>query len=138
MIEEPSHETPRRLSILIVDDSAMMRVMIRRALILAAPDVDVSEAASGPDALEVMGTRRIDAVLTDINMPGMNGTQLLREIDRRGWHHVQRVVISTDGSDARRQEIGDLGVLAYIQKPVPPEAVRDLLSQIQESHHGAH
>jgi CheY-like chemotaxis protein len=138
MSEEPSPKPSRRLSILIVDDSAMMRVMIRRALTLAAPDVDVTEAESGPAALEVLGARAIDAVLTDINMPGMNGSQLLREIDKRGWHHVRRVVISTDGSDARREEIGDLGVMAYIQKPFPPEAVRDLLSQLQESHHGAH
>ena len=138
MIEAHSSEPQRRLSLLVVDDSAMMRVMIRRALLLAAPDVDVTEAACGPEALEVLAARQIDAVLTDINMPGMNGPQLLREIDKRGWHHVRRVVISTDGSDARREEIGDLGVMAYIQKPFPPEAVRDLLSQLQESHHGAH
>ena len=138
MIEAHSSEPQRRLSLLVVDDSAMMRVMIRRALTLAAPDCEVTEAANGFDALEVLGARTFDAVLTDINMPGMNGPQLLREIDKRGWHHVRRVVISTDGSDARREEIQDLGVMAYITKPFPPEVVRDLLERLQESDNGAH
>ena len=138
MIEAHSSAPPRRLSLLVVDDSAMMRVMIRRALTLADPDCEVTEAANGLDALEVLGARPFDAVLTDINMPGMNGPQLLREIDRRGWHHVRRVVISTDGSDARREEIRDLGVMAYITKPFPPEVVRDLLERLQECDHGDH
>ncbi len=121
-----------RLSILIVDDSTTMRLMIRRALAIAAPEADVSEAANGRDALGVLEARMVDAVFTDINMPDMTGPDLLREIDRRGWRHVRRVVISTDGSDARRQEMQDLDVLAYVTKPFAPEDMLDVLARLQQ------
>ncbi len=126
------------LSILIVDDSAMMRLMIRRALALAAPHAEISEAANGQDALAVLEARTVDAVFTDINMPLMTGPQLLREIDRRGWRHLRRVVISTDGSEARREEVRELDVLAYINKPFAPEDLLEVLARLQPDVHDAH
>ncbi len=126
------------LSILIVDDSAMMRLMIRRALALAAPHAQVSEAANGREALAVLETRAVDAVFTDINMPVMTGPQLLREIDRRGWSRLRRVIISTDGSEARREEVRDLDVLAYIDKPFAPEDMLDVLARLQPDADDAH
>ena len=124
---------PSELRILVVDDSAMMRAMIKRAITLTGVDVQFREAGNGRDALAVLERDPIDVVFTDINMPVMTGTELLREMTSRGWRHIQRVVVSTDGSDARRDEVRHLDVSLYINKPFAPEAVRDVLTQVSES-----
>lgn len=117
-------------TILIVDDSAMMRAMLKRAVRLAAEDVEIAEAANGRDALGVLESRPIDAVFTDINMPVMTGVELLREMTQRGYTDIRRVVVSTDGSDARREEVRDLNVNLYIKKPLAPEMIRDVLQEL--------
>ncbi|HXT71295.1 MAG TPA: response regulator [Vicinamibacterales bacterium] len=124
----------RALKILIVDDSAMMRALIKRAVKLTDLDIgELYEAENGRRALDVLDTRQVDAVLTDINMPEMNGVELLREIVRRGVTDLVKVVVSTDGSAARRDEVRDLGVTAYIDKPFAPEIIRDVLIQCHPS-----
>jgi two-component system, chemotaxis family, chemotaxis protein CheY len=121
------------LRILIVDDSATMRLMIRRAAERAGVPLEaVHEAGNGEHALSVLEHHPIDAVLTDINMPVMNGVELLRELSRRPeWRNVVRVIISTDGSRARQEEARALGVRVYLRKPVGPEAIRDAFTQIE-------
>jgi two-component system chemotaxis response regulator CheY len=120
------------LNLLIVDDSAVMRAMIRRvAELCGAPVGRIHEAANGAEALRVLETHPVDVLLTDINMPGMSGTELLREIDRRGaFPRLTRVIISTDGSAARRDEVRDLNVRLYIEKPFRPETMRDVLTTL--------
>lgn len=108
----------------------MMRAMIRRALRLSGANVLVSEASNGREALAILETERIDAVFTDINMPVMTGTELLREMTARGWDHIKRVVISTDGSAARRTEVRDLSVTHYLSKPFAPEMFRDVICEV--------
>lgn len=126
MTSDPS---PHPLRLLIVDDSAMMRVMIKRAVSLCdVPVGAIFEAGNGAEALTVLERESIDAVFTDINMPVMTGPELLREILQRGWTNLVRVIISTDGSAARRAEMHDLGVRLYVEKPFPPEVVRDVLT----------
>ncbi|MDP1569156.1 MAG: response regulator [Vicinamibacterales bacterium] len=122
----------RPLSILIVDDSAMMRAMIKRVAGLAdVPIGAVYEAANGAEAIQVLETQTIHALFTDINMPVMTGTELLREIERRGqWPDLVRVIISTDGSAARREEVSDLHVKCYVEKPFRPEVMRDVLTDL--------
>ena len=117
-------------TILIVDDSAMMRAMLKRAVRLAAEDVELLEAGNGQEALSVLESRAIDAVFTDINMPVMTGVELLREMNHRGYTQVRRVVVSTDGSDARRDEVRELDVNLYIRKPLAPEMIRSLLQEL--------
>ncbi len=121
-----------QLTILVVDDSAMMRALIKRAITLTGVDVSFREAGNGREALDVLERDPIDVVFTDINMPVMTGTELLRAMSERGWSHIQRVVVSTDGSDARRDEVRHLDVSLYINKPFPPEAVRDVLDQVSQ------
>ncbi len=119
------------ITVLVVDDSAMMRALIRRALRLSGANVLVSEAANGKEALTVLETERIDAVFTDLNMPVMSGSELLREMAARPWNHIRRVVVSTDGSTARRDEVKDLMVSHYVNKPFAPEMFRDVLDTIR-------
>ena len=120
------------LNILIVDDSTVMRLMIRRVTQLAGvPIAHIYEAGNGQEAMDILRAHEVDALFTDINMPVMSGTDLLRLIaaDQR-WARLLRVIVSTDGSDARRQEVQDLNVRLYIEKPFRPEVMRDVLSTI--------
>lgn len=120
------------LTILIVDDSAMMRTMIKRVTGLADVAVaQILEAANGAEALKVLETQHVDVMFTDINMPVMSGPELLRSIQSLGkWPELLCCVISTDGSDARRAEVAALGATVYLEKPFRPEVMRDVLSQV--------
>jgi two-component system chemotaxis response regulator CheY len=118
------------LNILIVDDSATMRQFVRRAVQLSdIPVGEVHEAANGKEALAIIDAHDVDALFTDLNMPVMSGPELLRELDRQGRQMPIRIVVSTDGSDARREEMKGLARW-YVNKPVRPEVVRDLLSEL--------
>jgi two-component system, chemotaxis family, chemotaxis protein CheY len=122
----------RMLTILIVDDSAVMRALLRRVVSLSEVPVEtVLEARNGREALQMLEANHVDAVFTDINMPVMNGHELLTEMAKQDrWRDVLRVVISTDGSKLRRQEARDLKVGLYVEKPFRPEVMRDVLSEI--------
>jgi two-component system chemotaxis response regulator CheY len=123
---------PSAINILVVDDSAMMRTMIKRAAAATGlPIGELYEAADGQQALAVLKEHHVDALFTDINMPVMTGIELLRQIaGHERWQHMIRVIISTDGSDARRSEAGALDVRLYVEKPFRPEVMRDVLSEL--------
>jgi two-component system chemotaxis response regulator CheY len=120
------------LNILIVDDSATMRALLHRVVGLAdLPIGTIYQAPNGLEALKILETYSVQAVFTDLNMPVMNGTQLLREMAKRdSWKHLLRIIISTDGSKLRREEARELNVNLYVEKPFRPEVVRDVLCQI--------
>jgi len=122
----------RPLNILIVDDSAMMRTMIKRVTgLCGVPIGEVFEAGNGREAIAVLESQPVDALFTDINMPVMTGTELLRAIEQDGrWPTLLRVIISTDGSAARRAEADELHVRLYVEKPFRPEVMRDVLSEL--------
>src|SRR5262249_18366574 len=88
------------------------------------------EAGNGAEALEILESREVQLLLTDINMPVMTGVELLRQLaaDPR-WRRLTRVVISTDGSSSRRDEVSALDVLCYLEKPFSPEVMRDVLEE---------
>jgi len=125
----------RPLNILIVDDSAMMRMMIKRVTTLCGvPIGEIYEAGNGRDAIAMLEAHKVDALFTDINMPVMTGTELLRAIEQDGrWRDLLRVIISTDGSAARRAEADELHVRLYVEKPFRPEVMRDVLSELATS-----
>ena len=126
---------PQSLTVLIVDDSAMMRAMIKRvAHLTEIPIAQVLEAGNGVEALQQLEAHAVDVLFTDINMPLMTGPELLREvIKREEWQHIVRVIVSTDGSAARREEMAALNAHAYLEKPFRPEVMRDVLAQIVNS-----
>ena len=107
------------LNCLIVDDSSVMRRMVRRTM-------ELSEVPLG----------QVFEANNDINMPVMNGAELLRALATQPDVVRARVVISTDGSDARRAEAADLKVDWYLEKPLRPEVMRDVLSKVAERIHG--
>jgi two-component system chemotaxis response regulator CheY len=126
------------MRILIVDDSSMMRALIKRVIRLTElADTEVLEASNGAEALQILEAQEVNLLLTDVNMPEMSGVELLREITRRDrWPKLVRVIISTDGSPSRREEAADLDVRCYLEKPFSPEVLRHVLSEAAESVHG--
>ncbi|MEO5820474.1 MAG: response regulator, partial [Vicinamibacteraceae bacterium] len=109
-----------------------MRAMIKRVALVAGPPVGtIFEAGNGREALDILEAQRIEFVFTDLNMPVMTGTELLREMKARPeWRDIVRIIISTDGSDSRRLEAEDLAVKIYVEKPFRPEVMRDVLASI--------
>jgi two-component system chemotaxis response regulator CheY len=123
------------MRILIVDDSSMMRAMIKRVVKLTnVPVEEILEAGDGAQALKLLEAHDVQLLLTDINMPVMNGADLLRALARKNrWRGLTRVVISTDGSTARREEAAELEVRCYLKKPFSPEVLRDVLTDAAEA-----
>jgi two-component system chemotaxis response regulator CheY len=125
------------INVLIVDDSATIRSMIRKVVELSIVEgVEVVEAENGISALARLTDHHIDVILTDINMPRMNGSQLIAKIKSSPkMSHIPVIVVSTDGSAERMQELEKQGILGYLRKPFRPEQLRELLSNIVEVNH---
>jgi two-component system chemotaxis response regulator CheY len=115
---------------LVVDDSAAMRTFVRSVLVYFEADVEVVEAASGFDALRLLPRSRYDLVITDINMPDINGLELIRFV-RQSEHHKNTalVIISTQSSDRDRERGMKLGANTFLSKPFTPEALREAVAQ---------
>jgi two-component system chemotaxis response regulator CheY len=105
-------------SCLVVEDSPMMRQLIVLAL-SRVKSLRVTEADDGVDGLRKLATGKFDIVLTDINMPIMDGLKLVKRIRTDATHKdVPVIVITTEGSKEDRQRALQLGANAYITKPI--------------------
>ena len=122
--------------VLIVDDSPSMRSVVRRVLEMSGLPVEsCHEAEHGAEALSIMLRNPVDVVLTDINMPVMNGEQFLSRI--RGhdpFAHIPVLVVSTDASHQRIRRMLELGASGYLSKPFFPEALRSEIERVLEAH----
>jgi two-component system chemotaxis response regulator CheY len=118
--------------ILIVDDSAAMREFIVRVIGLSGLDVGTCmQASNGQEALDVLRANWMDIVLTDINMPVMNGEQLVGCMAADEMlRTIPVLVISTDGSEHRVQRMMALGAKGYVKKPFSPELLRNSMEQM--------
>src|ERR1700733_4166619 len=119
-------------SVLIVDDSPVMRSFIRRVLGVSGFEVgECMEAGNGEEALAQLSAHPVDVILTDINMPGMNGEELLLRLGANGTLKTTRaVVISTDATNERIVRMIELGAKGYMAKPFTPETLRDELERV--------
>ncbi len=119
-------------NILIVDDSSAMRSIIKKAIKISGFDVgQIYEAGDGREALSVLDTSWVDLVLTDINMPNMNGLELIDEMKRDElMKEIPVVIISTEGSEKRIKEAKERGVKGYIKKPFLPSDIKKILNEI--------
>ena len=107
-----------KLSILIVEDSPTMRQLITFAL-RRLSDVDITEASDGVDGLKKISSAKFDLILTDINMPIMDGIKLVSLIRKdENNKEVPIIVITTEGGQEDRDRALALGANAYITKPV--------------------
>jgi two-component system, chemotaxis family, chemotaxis protein CheY len=119
-------------NVLIVDDSGTMRLMVRRALKMAELDVgEVHDASNGIEALAQLAEHAIGLILLDINMPTMNGLQLLTRMKQNErLKDIPIVIASTEGSSERIEQISQYGAAGYLRKPFVPEQLRDVLKPL--------
>ncbi len=112
-------------NVLIVDDSKTIRAIIAKTLKLAKLDIgEIYEAGDGKEGLECLKTKHVDVVLSDLNMPVMTGLEMVAAMAREGLiEKIPVVVVSTDGSTARIEELKQQGVREYIRKPFTPESI---------------
>ena len=115
--------------ILIVDDDASLRRVIQ--VQLEHEGYAVSTAASGPEALQILGNTVQDLVITDLRMPGMSGIELLRQI-RADHPGVAVIIITAYGSREIAVEATKSGTYDYIMKPANPDALRLIVSRALE------
>ena len=119
--------------ILIVEDSATMRSLLVSCLEELDEPVKITEASSGFEALRYLPRDEYDLVVTDINMPDINGLELVSFVkNNEKYRGIPLVIVSTEGSDRDRDKGLELGADAYLVKPFDPESlrqtVRDLLA----------
>lgn len=119
-------------NILIVDDSTPMRAVIKKVVRASGFDIGVFfEAANATEALTVLDANWLDLVLTDYNMPDMDGLELLKKIKLDDTtKNIPVVMVTTEGSSQRVDKFMEAGAAAYIKKPFTPEAIRQTLNNI--------
>ena len=116
----------REITALIVDDSTVMRKIVERALRQAGLDtLIVHEAGNGHEGLEVLKAQKVDIILSDINMPSMDGLEFVRQISARNLAPgVPVVMITTESSEEHVKEAIQAGARGYIRKPFTAEQVK--------------
>jgi len=117
------------LDVLIVDDSAAIRKILQRVLAQAEiPIGKIYEAGDGVEALAAMKANNVGLILSDINMPNMDGIQFLTELKANAqWSSVPVVMITTEGSQQKVMEAVQLGAAGYVRKPFTAEQIKEKL-----------
>lgn len=115
--------------ILVTEDSATMRSLIISTL-EAAGDFEIVEACNGFEALRVLPRQSFDLVITDINMPDINGLELVNFVKKNAeYKDIPLIIISTEGSERDRDKGIALGANAYLVKPFSPVELQKLVKQ---------
>jgi two-component system chemotaxis response regulator CheY len=119
------------LNVLIVDDSSVMRAMIIKTIRMSGLDLgDVYQAGNGQEGLDAARENWVDLVVADINMPVMNGEEMIDRMKADPeLSALPLIVISTEGSATRIQRLEKKGV-TFIHKPFTPEIIRDAIQDL--------
>ena len=119
-------------NVLIVDDSTPMREVIKKVVKASGFNLGtIFEASNGREALDLLDREWLDLVLSDYNMPEMDGLELLDEMKKNeSLMSIPVVMITTEGSNQRVEEFLDKGAMAYIKKPFSPEEIKEKLNRI--------
>ncbi len=118
-------------NVLVVDDSGVMRAMIIKTMKMSGIELgEVHQAANGAEGLEALKNNWIDFVIVDINMPVMNGEEMIdRMLADPEISDTPKIVISTEGSEERIERLCEKGA-EFIHKPFSPETIRDTILAI--------
>ena len=119
-------------NILIVDDSMTARAFISKAIQVAGVDVgEIFQAENGKKALDILHNNWIDIVFADINMPEMNGIEMVQKMGEDGlMKTVPVAIVSTERSKTRIEELKKAGVRRYLNKPCTPENVKEVVDDL--------
>ncbi|MFZ5906139.1 MAG: response regulator [Nitrospirota bacterium] len=116
-------------SILIVEDSATTRALIR-AVIEEMGDLTTTEAASGFEALKLLPTQDFTLIITDVNMPDINGLELISFVKSNPrYSHIPLIIVSTERSEEDRKRGIALGAAAYITKPFKAQELQEVVKK---------
>jgi two-component system chemotaxis response regulator CheY len=120
--------------VLVVDDSAAIRKILQRVLRQTGMAIGaIHEAGDGEEALALIQQHPVHLVLTDINMPKMDGLQLLASLKNSAqWRNVPVVMITTEGGEAKVSEAVRLGAAGYVRKPFTADQIKEKLTGILE------
>ncbi len=120
--------------VLVVDDSAAIRKILQRVLRQTGMAIrTIFEAGDGQEALDLLNAHRVNLVLTDINMPKMDGLQLLAAMKAsERWRDVPVVMITTEGGETKVGEAVKLGAAGYVRKPFTADQIKEKLAGILE------
>jgi len=115
--------------VLVVEDSAAMRAMIV-SIVETVPGIECTDAEDGLAALKALPSERFDVILTDINMPGLTGLELISFVRRHpSYNTIPVIIISTEKSEADRERGLALGAADYITKPFEPSDLQRVIKQ---------
>ena len=119
-------------NVLIVDDSSSMRAVIKRTIKVSGFNVgEYFEAGDGREALKILSSKWVDLVLSDINMPNMNGLELMAEMKKNELlSSIPVVMVTTEGSEKMVEESIRLGASKYIKKPFFPADIKNMLRSL--------
>jgi two-component system chemotaxis response regulator CheY len=120
------------LNILVVDDSTAIRKILIRVLRQTALAIgEIFEARDGLEALEIVRNHPLNLVLSDINMPNLDGLGLLAELKgAEQWKNLPVVMITTEGSEEKVSQAIRLGSAAYIRKPFTAEQIQEKIGAL--------
>jgi len=120
------------LDVLIVDDSAAIRKILQRVLRQTdLPLGEIKEAGDGAEAVEILKGRSFGLILSDINMPNMDGLQLLAKIkEMEHLKNVPVIMITTEGGQGKVLEAVQLGATGYVRKPFTADQIKEKLAGI--------
>lgn len=117
-------------TIMVVDDSSTTRSLIASHL-SESGDFDIVEAGSGFEALKILPTRKVDLIITDINMPDINGLELISFVRENPiYSDIPTVIITTEDSEEDRKRGMELGAREYIVKPFTAEEIKEAVGRV--------
>lgn len=120
------------ITVLIVDDSRMMRMKLRGIITNSGvPVTTILEANHGKEALEVLAAQPVDVLFTDINMPEMDGRELLRELTQKSMAATTvKIVCTTEDLAGLKADFESWGVSLYVEKPFQADVVKQALADV--------
>ncbi len=117
-------------SVLIVEDSATTRAMIKAFIEDMGDDFITLEADTGFEALKLLPQERFDLIITDINMPDVNGLELINFVKSNpNYQHIPIIIVTTERSNADRERGLALGAGAYVTKPFKAEELQEVIAK---------
>ncbi len=120
--------------ILIVEDSATMRSLLASTLEAIDLPVKITQVDSGFEALRILPRESADLIVTDINMPDINGLELVSFVKQNpAYRSIPLIIVSTEGSERDRDKGLELGADAYLVKPFEPEELRTVARELLQS-----
>lgn len=118
------------MKVLIVEDSIFVQKVMSKLISDHIPDCEIRTATNGEDGYQLYQDYKPDLITTDLLMPGLNGQDMLRLI-RENDQNVKIIILSADIQKATREEVKELGISGFLNKPLTAERAGTLLQMIQ-------